>query len=517
MTHGNHQQQGDEPFHSAFDYRTSILKRRICLLIGKWVTDISEEVRPLAYEEVVSIVKWAEDPQVALMAVWTLECLVNEMYFEPTIEFFEPMIDTVIISMFCWLERCEMTESQLAILSSLGLVIEGIGDHVRPYAMKIIEMLMVMWEKTGSSQEILMQAALIRTFSKLVASLSGSAVEYFGHLIPVIDYSTKVQEGRSAGESGLLEDGIILWLSTLRSATEFSPMLLTLFSNIRGIIDGELTEVILKLCIKLVESYILLGQVDFLEQHVDDLAMIFSTWIGDMNDQVTNEIIRPIEILLMLYPSQMPSHFEPLLLKLLDLIHSQEESDVAMCYYVHFFNRLMLHNTEFLLSFLQRVSQNDPQTDFIEQFITQFTIDRIDQLGDIRRRKIAAMALSNLISSPLLISHPDLIALAVQTAIGVVCDEEAGPGPEYLVRPDETHLVADIYIPELNPNSVLSQQLELLYSDDPVNKFSGKEYLLSHFQSAQESYPQEFNHMLSLVEPLVLQSLYVNPPERDED
>jgi len=408
-----------------------------------------------------------------------------------------------------------MSESQLKLLSSLGLVIEGIAAYVQPYSIKIMEMLVFIWDQTSS--EILMQAALIRTFSKLVVSLSGNATEFYSHLIPVIDYATKVSAGSRCRESGLLEDGIILWLSTLRSATEFSPLLLHLFSNIRTIIDGELTDVILKLCIKLVESYILLGQIDFLQQHVDDLAVIFSAWIGDVNDSVTNEVIRPIEVLLMLYPIQMPTHFEPLLLKLLDLIHSQEESDLAMCYYLHFFNRLMLHNPDHFLAFLDRVSVSHNHPNFINHFITQFTIEKIDQLGDIRRRKIAAMALSNLVSSPLLTHDPELVAFAVQTAIGVVCDEEAGSGPEYLVRPDETHLVDDIYITELKPNSVLSHQLELLYTSDPVNKYTGKEFLLSHFQLAQETDPDAFNHMLSLVEPLVLQSLDNQESPADSD
>jgi len=431
------------------------------------------------------------------MAIWALECLINEMGFDSTFESFEPMIDPVIGGLFQWLGRCKTAESQLKILSSFGILIEGISSHVQPYALKILEMLSDLWSTSG---ELLMQAAIIRTFSKLVVSLSGDATHFYQHLIPIIDYSTKV--GERSSDNGLLEDGILLWLCTLRSATEFSQELLDLFGNLRAIIDGGLEKVILQLSIKLVESYILLGQIDFLQAHVDEIASIFFMWIGDTKDDMTNEVIRPLEVMLMLYPEEMPVHFEPLLIKLVHLMFSGEESDLALCYYVHFFNRLLLHNPDFFLSFLHRAGDG-----LIDQFINQFTIGRIDQLGDLRRRKVAAMALSNLICTQLLQMNPDMVALATQEIIGVVCDELAGEGPEYLVRPDETNIADEIFVPELKSNSVQARQLEHLYRSDPVNKFNGKDYLLSQFEQAGQNSPDAFHHMLSLVEPLVLQSL----------
>lgn len=571
---------------SAFDYRKSIIKRRVCLLIGKWVTDIPEPLRPIIYNLVESVVREGRDaplddgdeesngasgnansngltalaitlengsnimnhgtmlpshlvpsdPAVALMSVWALECLVNEFSFEPTFQSFEPLIDTFVASIFGWLARSKMAESQLKILSSIGILVEGIAGHVRPYSFRILDLLVQLWDASGD--ELLMQSAVIRTIGKLVVAFSSidesgededgglllngganngasskppsdSYENFYSRLIPIIDYSTKVV-GRSS-DNGLLEEGILLWLCTLRSATHFSQSLLDLFSNLPSIINGGMTEVILQMCIKLVESYVLLGQVDFLHAHVDDLAFIFSSWIGDTKDNLTHEVVRPLEMMLMLYPSEMPVHLEGFLIKVLQLIASGTEGDIALCYYVHFFNRVLLHNPDFFLGFLERCAEPMETPDLLTRFLSDFTIDRIDQLGDLRRRKLAAMALSNLLVSPLTIGCPDLVALALQTSLGIVCDEEAGTGPEYLVRPDETNLAEEIYVPELKRHSVQAKQLELLYASDPVNLYTGRAYVQQMLAQAQEIHPDAVNHVLSLVEPLVLETLYLEP------
>lgn len=567
---------------SAFDYRTSIMKRRVCLLIGKWVTDIPDPLRPVIYTMVESVVREGRDapledgddgangnnnnhapsslaitlengsnimnngtmlpfhlipadPCVALMSVWALECLVNEVSFEPTFESFEPLIDTFIASIFGWLARCKMAESQLKILSSIGILVEGIAGHVRPYSFRILDLLVQLWDASGN--ELLMQSAVIRTIGKLVVAFSSidesgeeddgglllhqgsnaasskppsdSYENFYSRLIPIIDYSTKVV-GRSS-DNGLLEEGILLWLCTLRSATHFSQSLLDLFSNLPSIINGGMTEVILQMCIKLVESYVLLGQVDFLHAHVDDLAFIFSSWIGDTKDNLTHEVVRPLEMMLMLYPSEMPVHLEGFLIKVLQLIASGSETDIALCYYVHFFNRVLLHNPDFFLGFLERCAEPMETPDLLTRFLSDFTIDRIDQLGDLRRRKLAAMALSNLLVSPLSVNCPDLVALALQTSLGVVCDEEAGTGPEYLVRPDETNLAEEIYVPELKRHSVQAKQLELLYASDPVNLYTGRAYVQQLLAQAQEIHPDAITRVLSLIEPLVLETLYAEP------
>ena len=575
---------------SAFDYRKSIIKRRVCLLIGKCVTDIPDELRPTIYHLVESVAREGRDappddgdetftegingmieaapgtalattlengsnilnngtmlashlvpsdPCVALVSVWALECLVNEMSFETTFESFEPLIDTFVASIFGWLVRCKMAESQLKILASIGILVEGIAGHVRPYSFRILDLLVQLWDASGD--ELLMQSAIIRTIGKLVVAftahpededgeglhLGGGAAttangkapsesyeSFYSRLIPIIDYSTKVN-GRSS-DNGLLEEGILLWLCTLRSATHFSQSLLDLFSNLPSIINGGMTEVILQMCIKLVESYVLLGQVDFLHAHVDDLAFIFSSWIGDTKDDLTHDVVRPLEMMLMLYPSEMPVHLEGFLIKVLQLIASGSETDIALCYYVHFFNRVLLHNPVFFLGFLEKCAEPMEIPDLLTRFLSDFTIERIDQLGDLRRRKLAAMALANLLPSPLAVGYPDLVALAIQTSLGVVCDEEAGAGPEYLVRPDETNLADEIYVPELKSHSVQAKQLEHLYASDPVNIYSGRAYVQQCVAQAQAIHPEAVNNILSLIEPRVLETLYQEPSGSSE-
>lgn len=168
--------------------------------------------------------------------------------------------------------------------------------------------------------------------------------------------------------SYLLEDGLILWSGIVHLSATASPSLISLFPHLPAILDATLEH--LEVCMKILEAYLLMGLSDFMKQYAANVADVFMKVIGNVNDEGIKTVLlrrshvtlgttfalRPLETLLTLFPQEAPPVLDTVLQKLLSLILSDQETDVAVTEYLTIFARIALQNLNFFVSFRKHLS-----------------------------------------------------------------------------------------------------------------------------------------------------------------
>lgn len=463
-----------------------IINRRSSELISSWVT----EIRPENFEVVYNIYSnhlSSEDLVVSLTAVKNLGYIINDLSFK--VEVFEPFIEKYFESIFSIFNRIKHMDFLLSLFNLIGYIIDEIEYRVKPYTNRIMELLLGLWNTNIND---IIRMSILRTLSKLVLQMDG-LLEYSEYIFPLIHNSTNIS---SDVDNPLLEDGILLWLSTLRSSPIFHDMFMELFVNFFKIMERGFSPIIQLLCLKLLTSYIILGHNVFMQRYIGEINHIFTELIGTTNDEITREVLKPIETMIILNPTDIPPNIEPLLTKIISKIFDDKETNRARCYYLNVYLRLIVHNPVYTKSLLSKLSkQYFENDDLVIQFIELINND-IDYIADFDRKKIAAMALCvSLDWVPI-----DIIKLSIYTISGVIMEEESNDNNDKNDYQDDAYIGNDVYFPELKKMSLQGRQLQALYENDPVNYKRVRDLLIEKMESIHQIDNQLFNEIISSID-----------------
>ena len=109
-----------------------ILRRRIAILLGQWITvSISEENRPLVYQIFQHLLDSSDplnDQVVRVTAGRQFKNVADDWEFKA--DQFMPYAETIMTRLMVLIEEVELTETKMALLNTISVLVEHLEHHV---------------------------------------------------------------------------------------------------------------------------------------------------------------------------------------------------------------------------------------------------------------------------------------------------------------------------------------------------------------------------------------------------
>ena len=232
-----------------------VLRRRIAILIGQWVTiKISESNRRLVYQIFQHLLKSEDvtnDHVVRVTAARQFKAVVDDFSFVP--DGFLPYAPDILRQTMALIQEVENTETKMAILDTVRVIAVRLEHHISPFADQIVSILPGLWEASG--EEHLLKQAILTLLSTLVVAMKEQAQRYHTLILPLIQ---RAVEPGSEMQVYLMEEALDLWSNILaQTPTPASPEVLSLAESAFPLL--EIGSDNLRTVLNIVESYILLA------------------------------------------------------------------------------------------------------------------------------------------------------------------------------------------------------------------------------------------------------------------
>ncbi|KAL1914641.1 uncharacterized protein VTP21DRAFT_8052 [Calcarisporiella thermophila] len=374
-----------------------ILRRRIAWMIGKWISvKISKVIRPQVYTMLLRLISPETEPDlvVRLTAVTALRSSIDEWDFEA--DSFSPFLRQTVADIARLLQDVDEFDSRMRILNCLSMVIERMEGRVIPFAQEIVGLLPPLWNAAG--EEHLFKSAILVTLTKLIGSLKEQSSNLHEIVVPLIQHST---DPNQPAHVYLIEDGLELWTATVHNAPRTTPELFGLIPVAVALLEYGSEN--LRKVLRILESYALLNGELLVQSFSLPIFDGFARLLGDLKPQACNVIIRVLDTILQKSPVNTYSDVminSGLLWKLLGSILENKESPLVLVSYFSVFSRIIVDNTEFFYRFIDMASRqcNPPRPELLGMFL-DIWLDKFDNIGHPKQRKLNAMAFSSLIAS----------------------------------------------------------------------------------------------------------------------
>ncbi|CAJ0650514.1 12985_t:CDS:10 [Entrophospora sp. SA101] len=389
-----------------------IIRRRIAWLIGRWVcVKLSKENRPKVYDVMTYLMRPEEDLVVRMTAAINLKEYI--LTFE-----------------------------------------------IAPFAEKITNLLPPMWQ--AAHNEHLFKPAILVILTKLVEALSDQSSKLHEFIIPIIQYSV---DPNTEEHVYLLEDALDLWLATLQNVTECTQSLFSLVPLTITLLEfGSET---LKKVLRIIESYIVLVPDLSIQTYAHPILDAFARMLGDLKPEACRSIIHVLDTILQCCSIQVLGESiigSGLLWKLLNtMLSGNEEYPYVMVSYISILARMVINNLETFFQFINVAAQqyNLIQSDILSKLL-EIWLDKFDNIGHPKQRKLNAMAFAALIAT----DNPAILK-CLQQFIGVWCDvlsevKESGGGDALVYWQEDSGEDEEFTIPEAKRKRILLQ-------NDPIH------------------------------------------------
>lgn len=193
----------------------SILRRRAAILLGQWIT-IKITERQLVYQ-IFRFLLGKEDPLndqvVRVTAGRQLAKIIDD--WETKADDLLPFVDDIISRLMSLIDEVELTETKMALLNTVSVLVERMEHRITPYAERIMSPLPGLWEAAGD--EGLMKQGIITTLTRLINAMKAESQPLLGMVLPIID--GVMQSGNAILTFFLLEDIMDLWAAVLVQMT----------------------------------------------------------------------------------------------------------------------------------------------------------------------------------------------------------------------------------------------------------------------------------------------------------
>ncbi|XP_042022562.1 importin-11-like [Salvia splendens] len=270
-----------------------ITHRKVALILGQWVSEIKDDTRRPVYCALIKLLQ-EEDLCVRLSASRSLYFHVEDANFSE--QDFSDLLPVCWDSCFKLVEDVHEFDSKVLVLNTISSLIGRITEII-PNANKLVQFFQKAWEE--SSGESLLQIQLLTAIKNFVASLGSQSSICYNLLMPILQ---SVLNANSPDE--LLEDSMLLWEATLTHATTMVPHLLSFFPCLVEILDRSFDY--LKVSASIIEGYIVLGGLEFLNMHAQTLAKLLDLVIGNVNDRGLLSILPLVDVLVQCFPAEVP-------------------------------------------------------------------------------------------------------------------------------------------------------------------------------------------------------------------
>lgn len=374
-----------------------IIHRRVIWLIGCWIgVKLSNSLRTKLYDCLVPFLDRSQDLVVRIEAALTLKSSIDD--FEFNVEQFLPYLEASFGQLFLLLKDVSECETKMTILHVMSFIIQRMQADIRPHAGALIQYLPMLWH--ASAEYNMLRCAIITTLTKLVQGLGPLCITMFDLLIPVIRLSTDVTQEPHVY---LYEDGLELWLNTIHCTPHCTAQLLDLFTNMAPLL--ELGTESLKICLKIIEAYIILGKKDFFQRFYSSLGACFKNLLKDIKVEGAVMIYKNIELILKVFPEDGATMFDSLLVDIFRSIVSTEDprsSDgpVMLAMHLVLASRIILHSPQFFWGFVEKLAKQQGQSvsEFLDPFLSNF-VEKMEHVTQPDRRKLCSMAMVSLLTT----------------------------------------------------------------------------------------------------------------------
>ncbi|KAI8373128.1 armadillo-type protein [Radiomyces spectabilis] len=341
-----------------------ILRRRIAWVLGKWVTEgISADGRVAIYEALLQMMGEEEDLVVRITSAHSLKMAIDDWDFD--ISLLLPYLDRVMDGLLRLLAVVEESDTVMKLVSDLNTVMDRTGRETIPYASKIIQLLMPLWDRGQS--EPLFQQALIVTFTKISA--------------PAHVY--------------LLEDALDLWWTLLQCAPNGNTQLFLLFPVAIDLMDYD-TENLRKI-FKIIESYLLLNHQLAVQQCGSALLSRLGYYVMNSREEVASSVAHIIDLFIKVTPLKSAADGlvqSGVLGNVLQTFLQGQMYAYALVTYMSLFARLAIHDANFVIQFITAAGQQlDPTAadffgDVLDKWMDKVRYRHHSRGGAIHKRLI---------------------------------------------------------------------------------------------------------------------------------
>nr|XP_056704641.1 importin-11 [Euleptes europaea] len=367
------------------------IRRRVIWLIGQWISvKFKSDLRPMLYEAIRNLLQ-DQDLVVRIETATTLKLTVDD--FEFRTDQFLPYLESMFTLLFQLLQEVRECDTKMHVLHVLSCVIERVNMQIRPYVGCLVQYLPLLWKQ--SEEHNMLRCAILTTLIHLVQGLGADSKNLYSFLLPVIQLSTDVSQPPHVY---LLEDGLELWLVTLENSPCLTPELLRIFQNMSALL--ELSSENLRTCFKIINGYIFLSPLEFLQVNATDLCKSFCEILKDITTEGQVQVLKVVENVLKVNPILGPDLFQPLLPSVFRGIISGERYPVVMSSYLGIIGRVLLQNKSFFLLLLNQMAcEFGQEPDLLLGHVIEMWVDRMDNITQPERRKLSALALLSLLPS----------------------------------------------------------------------------------------------------------------------
>lgn len=179
-----------------------ILRARIIWLVGRWVdVHFGRDVRPLAYEACLHLLRSGEDMTTRLSAATTLGILIEDFDFSGTV--FLPYLEMIFSALFLLLRESKECETKMKILSVMSKLVEKMNDSAPPQVEHLLSYLPLLWKENEDNN--LLRGAIICTLEQLLKVIRTIPEGIGTFLYNVILLSTNVNVSSNRADTSSYE------------------------------------------------------------------------------------------------------------------------------------------------------------------------------------------------------------------------------------------------------------------------------------------------------------------------
>jgi hypothetical protein len=461
----------------------SILRRRAAILLGQWISvKVSADSRPAVYQIFQHLLNTSDrlnDQVVRVTAGRQLKNICESWEFNT--EQFLPYAETTLSETMSLIEEVELTETKMALLNTISVIVENLDKHIRPFADSIVGILPLLWQE--SAEEHMMKQAILTILTRLVTAMKADSTPLHPMVFPIIQ---GVLEPGSGIEVYLLEDALDLWSSVLQQTpTPASEQLLQLTEGLFPLFDSGGEN--LRRAVEITESYVLLAPEFKLSAGSSGrmfaaLTPLLGTLRAEANGLVCNlvevcikmaermggeqaveslaaELVRSgfLEKIIKGLKGSWTAHCTTGPNKIESLVDGVVETD-----YFAILARLVLGNLQSSCRAIESASQGEDLASTMKWLLEEW-FSHFENVGDPSRRKLMCLALTKLLEtnqSWILLSLQSLMTVWTDVITELREDERDTKGDSLVYNPQSANEYEGV---EESPED--GRRKELMYQD----------------------------------------------------
>ncbi|KAK8215722.1 armadillo-type protein [Phyllosticta capitalensis] len=397
----------------------SVLRRRIAILLGQWITiKVSDESKPLVYQIFQHLLNKNDplnDHVVRVTAGRQLKNIADDWEFN--IEAFLPYATDTLGHLMALIREVELTETKMALLNTISVIVERLEHHITPYANSIVSLLPPLWDQSG--EQHLMKQAILTIFARLINAMKAESIPYHSMVIPII---RNTLEPGSDTQVYLLEDALELWHAVLvQTPAPASQDVLSLAPYL--IPSLELGTDSLRKTLEIAETYLLLAPAEMCSDDMrTSLLQSLSSLLGSLRPEANGLVTHLVEVFVrtaqllggegaveVLTGDMLRTSF---LSNLLDGLKGAWEAHqttgpnarasavdgIVETDYFAVLARIALASPRILLQALTSVSPAEPLPQRMDWLLTEW-FDHLDNIASPTNKKLMCLALTTLLDT----------------------------------------------------------------------------------------------------------------------